>query len=142
MIDNGGLEEDEEHCHGGRRDPFARFDTNADGLLTVDEVPEMFWEHIMTADTDADGGISPAELEAIAMEHHRRDPIAKFDANEDGALTIDEVPERVWEKVSQADANEDGLVTADELVAARPAEGEASARDRRLHGGHRWHRYR
>lgn len=134
MVDNGPLEEEHEGCRGRRRGPFARFDANEDALLTADEVPENVWKRLLEADEDEDGAISPAELEAIAREHHRRDPFAAFDANEDGALTADEVPERLWDRLSQADADEDGTVTAEELAEARSdLEDHFSHRERR-HG--------
>ena len=43
-----------------------------------------------------------------------------FDANDDGALEEDEVPARVWARLSQADANDDGYVTRKEFDSYRP----------------------
>lgn len=48
-----------------------------------------------------------------------RDPITRFDANDDCALSAGEVPDGVWERLVQADADGDGLVTAEELAATR-----------------------
>lgn len=104
---------------------FAKFDANDDGLLTSDEVPDRLWQILSTGDTDEDGGISLEELTAIALEHHRRDPFSGFDANEDGALTVDEVPEGIWGHISQADANSDGAVTMEELASFVPERGGA-----------------
>ena len=42
-----------------------------------------------------------------------------FDANDDSALTEDEVPELVWLRLSRADADEDGSVTRDEFDAVK-----------------------
>ena len=42
----------------------------------------------------------------------------KFDQNEDGALTSDEVPEKLWTRISKADADGSGGVTKEELKAA------------------------
>lgn len=194
-IDEGGVEEDREGCHHGGRDPFVRFDDNEDGVLSADEVPEalfdrllaadadedgavsadefeayrsqhqksdlfarfdanedgfltedevseLLWEKLLVGDADEDGAISPSELESIAIEHHRRDPFAMFDVNDDNVLTDDEVPEQLWEKLSQADADEDGVVTAEEFAAAKADRDEGIGRARRLLGGHRWHRHR
>lgn len=44
-----------------------------------------------------------------------------FDKNGDGQLTADEVPEKIWAKISKADADGDGIVTKAELKAARKA---------------------
>lgn len=40
----------------------------------------------------------------------------RFDADRDGALTVDEVPENAWSHLSAADANEDGKVTQVEVM--------------------------
>lgn len=40
-----------------------------------------------------------------------------FDADEDGALSEDEVPAPVWNRLSAADADADGAVTREELIA-------------------------
>lgn len=45
--------------------------------------------------------------------------LAAFDANDDGALSKEEVPGRVWSRLSGADADGDGVVTAAEFDAAR-----------------------
>ena len=45
----------------------------------------------------------------------------RWDADNDGKLTQDEVPEGVWNRLSRADADGDGAVTPEELaVMARP----------------------
>lgn len=41
---------------------------------------------------------------------------AVFDTDEDGALTEDEVPERVWMRLSMADRDGDGAVTRMEIM--------------------------
>ncbi|GDY07411.1 hypothetical protein LBMAG52_08970 [Planctomycetia bacterium] len=40
-----------------------------------------------------------------------------FDADEDGALTEDEVPAPVWSRLSAADLDGDGAVTREEIMA-------------------------
>ena len=54
-----------------------------------------------------------------------------FDADEDGALTEDEIPARVWSRLSAADLDDDGAVTREEIMtylqksggAGRPGNG-------------------
>lgn len=46
--------------------------------------------------------------------------IDAFDANDDGMLEEDEVPPRVWARLSQADANDNGYVTRKEFDSFRP----------------------
>ena len=47
----------------------------------------------------------------------------KLDANQDGKLTKDELPERAADKLLQADADGDGALTKEELEQARPGRG-------------------
>ena len=46
------------------------------------------------------------------------DMMVRFDKNDDGKLTEDEVPEGPWARMSRADADEDGVVSAKELKTA------------------------
>ena len=53
-------------------------------------------------------------------KHKRKRPsvekiFEKFDKDESGSLTSDEVPERPWTRISKADADGDGAVTKKEL---------------------------
>ena len=52
-----------------------------------------------------------------------------FDANKDGKLTKDEVPERMQGIYERADTNKDGVLTKEELTAA-----SASVQPRRTEG--------
>jgi acetyl esterase/lipase len=55
-------------------------------------------------------------------------PFDRFDANKDGKVTRDEVPERLRERFDSIDANKDGLITPEEqkafLAGGGPARGE------------------
>lgn len=48
----------------------------------------------------------------------------RFDANKDGKLTEDELPERAAQMIMKADANGDKAVTLDEIKAAQAKRGE------------------
>lgn len=52
----------------------------------------------------------------------------RWDANEDGKLTQDEVPEMAWNRLSQADTDGDGMVTRDELAAMMQQRGGGPGR--------------
>jgi Ca2+-binding EF-hand superfamily protein len=47
---------------------FERFDANADGKLTPDEVPPRLADRLMKADADGDGGVTKDELRAALRE--------------------------------------------------------------------------
>ncbi len=53
--------------------------------------------------------------------HRGKRLFKKLDQNEDGSLSQDEVPEKLWTRLSKADADESGSVSADELKAAHKA---------------------
>ncbi len=111
-----------------------RFDKNDDGKLVADEVPEQVWARMSAADENKDGAITKAELEARGGGGRdgrgpggrgpgggRPNPAEMFkhmDKNNDGKLSKDEVPERLWERLSKADKNSDNAITKAELEAA------------------------
>ncbi len=140
---------------------FDRLDANKDGKLTKDELPERAAERIMQADADGDGEVTKEELEAAREKMGGRrggqgqggpnqagrgqgGPQAgaffeRLDANKDGKLTKDELPERAAERIMQADADGDGAVTKAEFAVAREkmggqrgeGQGEGGGRGRR-----------
>lgn len=146
--------EGEGRGHRGHR-IFKHFDKNADGALTQDEVPAKLWERLAKADADNDGVVTKAELKA-ARERRRADraetgetagsssrtagkrgrrrgrhmrrraALKHLDKNEDKALSQDEVPAKLWERISKADADGDNAVTRDEAKAFREARRAAS----------------
>lgn len=96
---------------------FKEHDANQDGKLTQDEVPAELWDKLSRADKNQDGAIEPGEL-----RRERPDGpggpgglFERFDANQDGQLTQDEVPAEAWEKLSRGDKNGDGAIQRDEL---------------------------
>jgi hypothetical protein len=139
------------HHRGGRRGPhdpaevIARFDKNADGKLSLSELPEkmqkfmgkadanadgvitaeelkageekMRAEHLAKVDADHDGKVSPEEHKA-AFEKFAQERFAKMDKNNDGALSKDEVGDKRWQRLSVADADKSGSVTRDEIKTA------------------------
>ena len=48
----------------------------------------------------------------------------RFDANDDDILSEDEIPPRMWLRLSMADENGDGRVTRDEFVNASNGKAE------------------
>lgn len=148
---------------GGPPDPatmFARWDADGDGKVAVKELPERAQERLGAADQDADGSLTPAELQAFhakrqaerlaaadkdgdgavsdaereaIRKQHRAERFAEADKNRDGALTQDEVDERRWTRLATADADGDGRVTQAEHDAAVAA-GKLGPRHGRGHG--------
>jgi len=125
---------------------FDRFDKNDNGKLSADELPERIAEKLIEhADADGDGAVTLEELEAARPERPGgpggprgrggpggprggrlapEDLIEKFDENGSTELTENEVPERLWERLSKADANGNGAVTLEELKETRAQMGD------------------
>ena len=126
---------------------FDRLDANGDGQLTGDEMPQdkqdLFRRLLSTSDKDNNGSLSRSEfiagLESKNVQRTvteklpddnpggplARDPekmFGRLDANGDGKIEADEVPEQMrpmFEKMlARADKNGDGAITKQELLAA------------------------
>jgi Ca2+-binding EF-hand superfamily protein len=97
-------------------DLFDRFDSNGDGALVLDELPDIKAEKLLAADVNHDGAISETEL-ADFRDEQRRQSFDDKDADGDGFLTEDELGPR-WRRFGRADADDDGRVSRRELEVA------------------------
>lgn len=106
---------------------FARRDTDRDGALSQAEAPKRFAAHFTHLDADANGRLTPQELQAgVAMLRDQRGPrparaapTQRADVNNDGVLTQAEAAARVEARFARLDVNRDGFVTRDERRSAR-----------------------
>ncbi len=126
---------------------FDSLDRDGDGQLTRDEVPEgkqaLFDRLVRTSDKDGNGSLSRSEF-ASGLESKRaeralteklpdnnpggplaRDPekmFARLDANSDGKIVADEVPDQLRgmfdQMLARADKDADGALTKQELMEA------------------------
>ena len=136
---------------GGNTNPlFAALDQNQDGQLSPAELRAAA-AVLKPLDKDDDGQLSLAECAPAGGGGHGHggghgrvvaDPQAEaaatvktlmeFDLNGDGALTKDELPERMQNVIARADSDSNGAATQDELMAmtlkeAAPAPANANA---------------
>ena len=110
---------------------FERLDQNGDGVLTSEEVPQerqRFFDLMMQrGDENQDGKLTKEEFTAslgnrggFGRAGGGRRPFdaegmfERFDSNGDGAITPDEIPQRV-QRLMQLDRNGDGVLTREEL---------------------------
>ncbi len=105
---------------------FKQSDTNNDGALTKEEMAASRMQRLGGADTDKDGFISAAELAEYhaAMIRAKQDKhfarfAARFDANKDGKVSLDEIKAFDPPYFKDADTNGDGKLTSDEMKAAK-----------------------
>jgi Ca2+-binding EF-hand superfamily protein len=112
--------------HAGPEDLLARFDGNADGVLTQDELPEQIWQRISSADTDGDGAVSLDELAAYRpTPTPREDLFARFDTDGDGLLTETEVPADVWSRLVAHGTRIPGMAAANPHQLPAPRDRDA-----------------
>ena len=121
---------------GGRGGPGAMierirgWDANDDGLVARSEVPEQMLDRFDRMDENGDGVLEADEIESLPARMGpgagrggrgmRGDPIARlrsFDANGDGRITREEIPDQAGGMFDRVDANGDDVITADELDA-------------------------
>jgi polyisoprenoid-binding protein YceI len=117
---------------GGGFDPGAFFDqrdADGDGKLTGDEISERMRENLDETDTDKDGAVSKEEFLARMRQFGgggrggrggRFDPdamFARFDADGDGKLAGEEIPDRMRENLAEIDTDKDGAISKEEFQA-------------------------
>ena len=100
-----------------------QLDSNGDGALAKDEVPEKAWARLATLDTDGNLVVTREEIRA-RRKARAEARFARADKNGDGALSKDELPSRGRKRMAHADSNDDGVVTLDEIRAAQRARVE------------------
>ena len=105
---------------------FERMDTNGDGKITRDELPEQAPPMFERMDSDGDGAITREEISNFRPGGgrgqggggQRMNPdrmFEQFDANGDGKITEDELPEDAPPLLQRFDRDGDGAVTREEL---------------------------
>jgi Ca2+-binding EF-hand superfamily protein len=130
---------------------FKRLDANGDAQIAAAEVPEPFGarfeEMLRRGDEDGDQKLSRREFMAItrrlaefesarpdkaAVRRAHRQLLARFDADDDGQLSVREAPPRLAENFDRADADANGKLDETELtrVAETMARMQTFARER------------
>jgi len=115
----------------GREMPtFQELDLDNNGTVTLEELAAQRITRFNNADTDGDGALSSEEMTAQANAD-AADRVARIvermltrlDANEDGLIQLDEMPEanesRLERMLDRADADEDGSLSQEEFDAAQ-----------------------
>ncbi|HWA97034.1 MAG TPA: EF-hand domain-containing protein [Pirellulales bacterium] len=116
---------------------FKQADANNDGKLTKDEAPDRMRENFDRIDQNGDGFIDADEMKQVIQMLARsgggapgqgggpgggdmaKQLLQRADANGDGKLSKDEVPERMRENFDRMDRNGDGFLEPQELQAMR-----------------------
>ena len=113
---------------------FDHLDANNDEQINRDEIKPVVEKRFKRFDTDGDGVVSSAEIDAHLMkrvERHRAHILKRFDRDDDGAVSRAEFDRQVARMFDLADENDDGQVSREE---AREMRAEM-----RSHWRHKWH---
>ncbi len=113
-------------------------DIDGDGMISRSEAPEPMRARFDQADKNLDELLDEAEVDAFialssgqrggsGMQQRRSSPIRQrgnpaqqlmnFDANDDGKLTLEELPPRMQQRFGRMDENGDGFVDQEEVDA-------------------------
>ncbi len=119
-------EQDEEHCHGFGRHRIGRavehlftiLDTNEDGALTTDEIPESLMRVLEPIDSNGDGMITLQELITYRDSLPSR-AFTRLDDNGDGLIMQDEVNEMLWTMLVDSDTDGDSAISPQEFPETR-----------------------
>jgi len=104
--------------HQGGAWLFERFDVNEDGRITQVEIDEVRQGRLEEFDADGDGNLSLEEYQALWLDAMRERMVDRFQAHDDdgdGLVTAAEFGEPFDRIVSRFDVNDDGELTRDEL---------------------------
>ena len=106
-------------------------DTDGDGQLSVAEI-EAASASLLKLDVNHDGQITPAEYNPRPQDDKATNELLTrlmgLDKNGDGVLTKDEVPERMQAMFDRGDANHDGKLTPDEIRAMSATQADPQGR--------------
>ena len=112
---------DEPPRDGGERATlrFERIDTDKSGDVTFEEFVAVMDDRFAGADEDGDGRMTVAEIadriERARVERMARRIVERFDADDDGVLTAEEIKSSRQKLFAQLDRNEDGKLVQDEM---------------------------
>lgn len=123
------------HRASGPLSYLETFDGNADGSLQQAEVDQFRTDRLAKFDSDGDGKLTLEEYQALwldAMRERMVDAFQRLDDDGDAVVTREEFVEPFAQLVQRLDQNADGTVTQDEMRARRE-------RSHQRHGGRRGH---
>jgi len=109
---------------GGGSDLMAS-DKDGDGKISKDEAPEFMQTFFDRVDTNGDGALDKAEMEAMRQRRGSGGGrggsrnLMQFDKNGDGKVSKEELPAEMQPMIDRADANGDGAVDAAEIEQMR-----------------------
>ncbi|MDB4989069.1 MAG: EF-hand domain pair family protein [Myxococcaceae bacterium] len=93
---------------------FAKLDTNSDGVVTTAELEAGAVSRFTSADANHDGKVTADEMKA-AFAQHKQERFTERDANHDGVLQRSEVPKMPDAAFTKLDVDKSGTLSSTEL---------------------------
>ena len=106
------------------------FDTDGDGSVSQAEIDAARAERLQEFDADGDGALSLEEYEALWLDAMRERMVDRFqdhDDDGDGVVTLEEFSERYDGVVARRDRNGDGVLNQDDMRGSRRTAPEQDA---------------
>jgi hypothetical protein len=111
-----------EHGHGGHGKFMSYFDSNNDGVVTMEEFKESSSTRFDNMDTNHDNSISAEEFGSYVVqrkEQRQQQRFASMDSNKDGQVSKEEflnhAQQKAEDRFAGLDANSDGIISSEEF---------------------------
>ncbi|MDB4976401.1 MAG: hypothetical protein JWN48_4742 [Myxococcaceae bacterium] len=111
---------------------LAKLDTNADGVVSTAELEAGALQRFTSADANQDGKLTADEMKA-AFAAHKQERFSQRDANGNGVLERSEVPRMPDAWFAKVDADKSGTLSPTELQNAHLAH-HGKGESQKLHG--------
>lgn len=133
-VSGAALAKSEKMGKGQKMPSFEEIDADSNGGVSFDEFFAVASKRIIEADKDGNGSITVAEvLEQMGdrgSERRANRMISSLDINEDGAVTTDELRNRMEKRFAMMDRNDDGEIQEKEM----PKRGKKGKKDKKDRG--------
>jgi len=127
LVTGFGFADPAEARGGKERASFSEIDTDGNGAITQAELQARAQMRFNTVDADGDGLVTAEEMSAQARDGVSRRVermISRRDANDDGALSFDEmIGDSAGKGFARMDADGDGSISEEEFAAAQTKRG-------------------
>ena len=114
-------------AQGDGADHFQKLDSNGDGVVTTAELEAGALARWTRSDTNKDGKVTADEAKS-QFDQHKQEMFTKHDVNGDGKLSKDELGKMPEARFTALDTDKDGSISQTEMEAGHPGKGKMAAK--------------